>query len=407
MFDVDKVVRLVEERLNELGESTKIDGEIWRAIYTKEEKIGKALLRKWMEEAGMECYEDGIGNLFGRIEGKAKETVLIGSHMDTVRDGGKYDGALGIVAGISAVVDLIPRKGRPDKTIELVAMVEEEASRFPTGYLGSKTITGKMTDLELEDMDQEGKTLVEVMKSQGYKPEALGQSKRDDLNSYIEIHVEQGPVLENNNKKIGIVENIVGLVGYVVKISGRQDHAGTTPMDMRMDPLVEASEFLYKLTQEARKISDTATFTIGKMNVLPGMANVVVREVEFTIDLRDSKRQALIEISGRIDEFLDIIRDRGFEVEGRKLCNEMPVALDSNLASKVEDITVKNNIPYMRMNSGAGHDAQIFAEEVATCLIFVPSKNGRSHCSEEYTAPEDLGYGVETLSHLIEELAWD
>lgn len=406
MYNVEKHSQLIEDRLFELADATTVDGIIWRAIYTKEDIIGKNLIRKWMVQSGLEVYEDAIGNLFGRVKGELEDTILIGSHIDTVKDGGKYDGAAGIVSAISSVSELIKNYGQPKKTIEVVALAEEEASRFPAGYFGSKTITGKMTEPDLNDIDETGLALFEAMRKAGYDPEKVPNSKRNNIEAYIEMHIEQGPFLEQKGIKIGIVENIVGIINHKIMIKGRQNHAGTTPMNMRLDPMVAAAKAIVEITELARNISNTATLTVGKIDSTPGMTNVIANEVYYTIDLRDGNKETLNEINNKIKTVLKDLEQKDFTVIIQELCNEMPVELDKKLINTLDTITKQNKISSIHMNSGAGHDAQIFATEVPTCLFFIPSKDGISHCKEEYTSVEDLGVGFEVLSCIIKENAW-
>lgn len=392
-----------QELLQALGEATMRNGEIWRAIYTEEQKIGKELIESWMLERGFKCREDAIGNLIGRIEGESEETILIGSHMDTVKNGGLYDGAAGIVLGIlsvSALVKEMPLK----KSIEVIAFVEEEASRFLSGYLGSKHVCGRLSNLELEDRDETGQTLRAVMKAHGGDPHQLDSKMREQLKYYLEVHIEQGRVLESQNAHIGVVEQIVGVYAYHICIEGQQDHAGTTPMTLRKDAVFETCQWISELTHEVKEMSSTATFTVGQFNVQPGISNVIAKKVSLTIDLRDGSLQMLDQIENRIYESLNHLENEGMKISIKKNCDEKPVGMDEKVTALIEESAKNLKLKTIRMNSGAGHDAQIMAESLPSGLIFIPSVNGRSHCPEEYTKPEDLEQGMKVLKGVLKKL---
>nr|WP_255812761.1 M20 family metallo-hydrolase [Acidaminobacter sp. JC074] len=390
--------------LNELADQTRMGDEIWRYIYSDTEKKGKKIIRQWMEALGLLVIEDQIGNLIARKEGKSKETIVIGSHMDTVKDGGKYDGAGGIVIGLLALKELIESDETFDKSIEIIAFTEEEGSRFLSGYLGSKNLVGKITQLELNDTDSDGISLKEAMISNGYDPEKLPKEKRRDVAAYLEVHIEQGPVLETLRHDIGIVESIVGIRAFDITIKGRQDHAGTTPMDIRLDPVYAASKFISETTDYVRRLSKTATFTIGAMSVLPGVSNVIADSTNFSIDLRDRSEEDLVNVTDRIYESLGSLEEQGYAVTIKLLCAEEPVDLDSRLSDFMYDKSQNLGLRTMKMVSGAGHDAQIIAPHIKTGLIFVPSVKGRSHSSDEYTKSYDLGNGVLLLATILKEM---
>ena len=215
----------IEEMLCQLADATCIDGEIWRAAYTLEDKIAKNILREWIEDLGLEYREDAIGNVYGRLPGTEPGTVLTGSHLDTVKNGGKYDGALGVVTGVAALGYLKQSGFVPKHSLEVVGLMEEEGSRFPSGCQGSRAICGTLKEEDLEEVGRDGVTLREALLSAGYQPEALKSVKRDDIRAIVELHIEQGPVLESEQKQIGIVDSIVGIVNYELTIQGSQNHA--------------------------------------------------------------------------------------------------------------------------------------------------------------------------------------
>lgn len=287
-----------------------------------------------------------------------------------------------------------------------MALGEEEGSRFPSGYTGSRAIAVGLTDSDLEEVGEEGIALKRAMADAGYDPSSAQLSKRDDIGKYIELHIEQGPVLENTKTKIGLVENITGIAVLSIEVHGREDHAGTTPMDMRLDALVSASKLISQIPSLAANISTTATATVGTMTVEPGSSNVVPNWVKFLVDIRDVNSERLDRLKNLISDEAMALENDGCKVTVKCIIHELPIALDSGLTDMAEEVVKKEDIPYLRMNSGAGHDAQVFAEKVPTCLLFVPCKDGRSHTPKEYASPEDLALGAEVLAELLHKLAW-
>ena len=397
MYNSEENSKIIEERLIQLGDATIVDGGIFRGIYTKEDAIGKEIVKAWIEKAGIKAYEDSIGNIFGRIEGRAKDTILVGSHMDTVKDGGRYDGALGVVTAISSLAELYKKHGKPEKTVEIVGLLGEEGSRYAEGYIGSKAITGTLEADVLNSTDNTGKTLSDAMIDEGYNPRHIDKAIRNDIESYIELHIEQGPILHEKGISIGIVENIVGLAVYEVSIIGKQNHAGTTPMDLRIDPVIATSEAILLITKAIKEISKSAVLTIGDINVMPGMSNVIAKEVKFSIDYRDGDINLFDKGKKKITETLELFNVFGYKVDIKNPFDEKPISLDSKLSELIYKTTKESNISSMFINSGAGHDAQVFAQKVPTSMIFVPSKDGISHSKDEYTSRGDIKNGYDVL----------
>ncbi len=394
----------IEECLYELAEKTKIDGQIWRAIYTNEDKVGKELLANKMKEARLKVYEDSVGNLFGSLRGKSDKTILIGSHLDTVKDGGIYDGALGIVSAI-AVLGELARNGKEfEKTIEVVAFGGEEGSRFNTAYIGSKAIVGRLSSEDLVVKDINDISLKEAMKSSGYNQSSLSKAKRKDLSSFIELHVEQGPLLEQNKKQIGIVESIVGIVTYSIIIKGFQNHAGTTPMSLRTDPVEAASLLITKTTEEVRKLSSKATITFGRVEAFPGMVNVIADKVVMSVDYRAGDKVVLSRIDSILKNNLNELIEKGYEVDMKNYFYTKPTMLNKELIYKLHKSVNNEKADYMYIDSGAGHDAQILADYIPTCMIFVPSKKGISHSPEEFTSLKDIEMGYKVLLNFVKSI---
>lgn len=398
--------KTISERLDFLGDNTHKEEGIWRAAYTPEFRKGADFVKTWMKQAGMEVYEDAVGNVFGRIQGEESGVIMTGSHLDTVKNGGKYDGAAGVITGIEAISQLIKIHGKPKKTIEVIGMIEEEGSRFGSAYLGSRFMTGKIDGAGLEEKDVEGITLRAAMQDAGYNPENFKKAERKDIEAFIELHIEQGPRLEAMGKEIGVLTSIVGLSAYDITICGKQNHAGTTPMDMRVDPMVAAAEFILEMTDFTEKASESAVFTVGKLSAKPGMTNVIAGSVELGVDFRDGVDGALDDIDRKLHEVTDKLEKQGFNIELIKRCREEAVRLDPTVVETIEAAAKELGTDYIKMNSGAGHDSQIIALKVPTGMIFVPSRQGISHSPEEFTCDEDLKRGAAVLREALYKLAY-
>ena len=395
----------IEEMLCQLADATRIDGEIWRAAYTQEDKIAKNILREWIEDLGLEYREDAIGNVYGRLPGKEPGTVLTGSHLDTVKNGGKYDGALGVVTGVAALGYLKQSGFVPKYSLEVAGLMEEEGSRFASGCQGSRAICGTLKDEDLEEVDRDGVTLREALFSAGYQPEALNSAKRDDIRAIVELHIEQGPVLESEQKQIGIVDSIVGIFNYELTIQGNQNHAGTTSMPLRHDPVVAAAEFITESTRQMMAQAPSATLTYGMLQVFPGMQNVIADRVKLSIDMRDGSEEALLQDEIILKRALASIENKGFQT--RLIQNHClkSAKMDPKLIRVIERHCEEKHLAYKHMNSGAGHDSMVFGKHFPTAMIFVPSIGGISHNPAEATAVADIQTGFELLCEVLKELS--
>lgn len=382
----------------------KEDGEYWRATYTAEDRKAVELLKGYMEDAGMETYFDAAGNLFGRLEGKKPEIILSGSHRDTVRSGGKYDGMLGILTAIKAAAALQEELGQPEKTLEVVAICEEEGSRFPTSYLGSHHICGELAEASLNDLDKDGVSLGQAMRAAGYLQEPLSKGKAG-LEHFVELHIEQGGVLEHEQKQIGIVSSIVGLFSGEICFYGHQNHAGTTPMALRKDPVPVAAAYITKLFDWTKPHMDDMVCTVGRMETTPGSVNVIPDTVTVSFDIRSGNASLL-------QEAQDVVQQLKSELEGninielQSVYCEQPVLLDAEGIADLEQLAVQEGLSYMVMPSGAGHDSQVIGRNYRTNMIFVPSVNGISHNPKEFTKTEDLESGLKLLKTYLKQLAW-
>ena len=383
---------LVERRLDELyaiGDRGLYDSA-WAAALDRVER--------WMKDAGLETHRDAVGNLWGRAEGSGK-SIVTGSHIDTVRNGGRLDGALGIVAGLTAVEALLKNKGKPRRPLEVVAICEEEGSRFSTNFWGSRAIVGA-----IEKPDPE---IAAAMRERGLDPTTIASAARDDIDTFVELHIEQGRVLESARTPLAVVSAIVGTAHLEVTVTGQPDHAGTTPMDLRRDALAGAAAMMQAVESIAKSLGKPAVATVGKLNVEPAQINVVPGRVVFTVDLRHADLGGRRALEERIRSLCSTTsEERRLGLAIRTLQEKAPVAMHPEVRALLARAAQDCGVQATDMVSGAGHDAQILAARCKVGMLFVPSIGGRSHCPEEATSPEHLELGTEVLAKALELLAY-
>lgn len=400
------------DRLAEFSELTE-DGDnagVTRLLYTQPWMEAQAFLAGTMSDAGLAVRFDKVGNLIGRLEGSDPDApvILTGSHVDTVRNGGKLDGAYGIIGGIAALKHLKEAYGVPVRTLEVVSFCEEEGSRFPIAYWGSGNMTGKLDWRSGNELrDTEGTSLQTAMEASGFGLSEQPDCVRGELGAFVELHIEQGVILERMAKQIGIVEAIVGQRRYSVSLRGEANHAGTTPMNMRTDAMAGAAEFIVRLEHLAARAASLVA-TVGRIHAAPNIPNVIPGAVEFTLDIRHDNEDTLSWFCDYLfQEYEDIANRRGLALVIAPWLSTTPVPMNRSLAGRLEQLCGRLNLTHRRMFSGAGHDAQLFAGLCPTAMIFVPSKAGISHSPEEYSSPEQLADGVSVLASLLYELAYE
>jgi allantoate deiminase len=386
------------------------NGGVTRLLYSPSWLDAQLALKNKMDQAKLDTYFDSVGNLFGRLPGTESngKTILTGSHIDTVVDGGKYDGAYGIIASFIAVLRLFQTYGYPKKTIEVVSLCEEEGSRFPLTFWGSRNISGSYNLESVKAIkDPEGIEFLEAMKQAGFDPEKYTPPVRDDVERFVEIHIEQGMILEKNQNQIGIVTHIVGQRRFTVHINGESNHAGTTPMQYRKDAVNTAAHFISFLTEKARGVDPQLVATVGRLNVKPNVPNVVAGEVEFSLDIRHHQEAVIDHYCNEIfTEFKRVAESLNIEVAISQWMDVKPVKMDVEMCTWTREIAEERNYRYQEMISGAGHDAQVFGPVCATSLLFIPSQNGISHSPKEFTSLEELETGIELLTELLYKLAY-
>src|SRR5215208_1772374 len=370
----------VMERCEVLGGISGEPGVLTRPYGSRAMGEVNGVVSGWMREAGMTVRQDAIGNLIGRYEGSGEKTLILGSHLDTVRDAGKYDGILGVMVAIACVQDLHDRGDRLPYALEVVAFADEEGLRFGTTFLGSSVYAGAFDKKRLSLEDRDGVTLAEAVRTFGGDPEALEEGGREDgdLLGYCEVHIEQGPVLEELGLPVGVVSAINGQSRVGCTFSGKAGHAGTVPMEGRRDALCAAAEFVVEVERVARREPGSVA-TVGEISVLPGANNVIPGEAMLSLDLRhqdDAARERL----------RDHLEARAREIAASRGC---------------EHAVEESGVPAKQLPSGAGHDAAQVAALAPVAMLFVRCKEGISHNPAESVERNDVGAAIGVMRSFL------
>ena len=405
--NIDRVIKDLET----LATFNETPGNgVTRHCFTKEDRQAREYIKNELSKLDVKIWEDGYSNLFGRLDGRNPDApaIIIGSHFDSVTNGGPFDGPAGLVSALETI-RVIKEKGiEHTYPIEFVAMNDEEGVRFGTGLSNSRALTGVMKEEELDNVkDKNGITLRQAMIDFGITPD-LENARRDEdsIKSFIELHIEQGPILEEEKKDVGLVEVIVGLNRYDVSFRGKAGHAGTTPMDRRRDAMVAAAEFVLAVNSAAKEIGGGTVGTVGQMSLSPNASNVIPGLVTLAVDTRSTSEERLAALAEKLDESIDSIKDKyNVEVESVRNLYVSPVKMSEENLQIMEKVCKDLGFDSIRMNSGAGHDAMIMAGIAPSSLIFVPSKNGLSHHPDEWTDYNQLHKGIELMLHTVIELS--
>jgi len=407
-LNLEKEITDLVEWLASYGADSK--GGVSRLLYDENWVKAQEALKDHFDQLGMKTKFDEVGNLFGKLEGSEfpDETIATGSHVDSVKFGGKLDGAFGILAGYLAVKYLKEKFGQPKRNIEVVSIAEEEGSRFPFTFWGSKNIVGKVDANEVRDVkDQDGVNFVDAMKQAGFGFKTSDEGIPSDWKNWLEIHIEQGGVLEIEKIPVGIVQHIAGQNRYTVEIKGEANHAGTTPMKYRKDAGVATAKIIEAIHAQAESYGDPMVATVGSIEFVPGTVNVVPGQANFSIDIRHTHKE---QISSFADEMIGkmerIAEEHGCEISINLYMEEDPVPMDPNVVQTIVEQCDEQNLSYKLMHSGAGHDTQRFAPLVPSAMIFVPSRGGISHNPAEFTYPREMAEGVRVLALALHKLAY-
>ena len=390
-------------------------GGVTRLVFSIKELRSRQLLIHLMRQAGLEIHIDAIGNIFGRLEGSDRRApaVSAGSHLDTVIHGGKYDGPVGVIGALEAIRTISENKIAVRSPLEVVCFVGEESSRFGFSTLGSSLVAGEVHPKDLTNaVDPQGTKLENVLGSLGITRRNLKSLKRDPktLKAYLELHIEQGPILEAKGKRIGLVTSIAAPSRFRVIFLGRADHSGTTPMEMRKDALVAAAQFIEFVERICRQHSSMAkgrvVGTVGAMKIEPGVINAVPGRAELAVDIRGTSAGSKNRVARKVKQQARVIaRRRGVGIEVLTIREEDPVPLDKRLLRVTRDLCDQQKIDYEIMPSGAGHDAMQMAKITPAGMIFVPSKRGISHNPLEWTDPRDIALGTQLLMETMIRIA--
>jgi len=386
-------------RLHELGAvGSTGDGGCCRLALTENDRYGRDLVTTWMRDLGLDVSVDAIGNVVALRPGRRPgPPVMTGSHIDTVRTGGLYDGNLGVLAGLEVIETLIDRGVETEHGVAVAFFTDEEGSRFAPDMLGSLVYVGGLSVEEARDaVAIDGARLGDELDAIGY----AGASPCPGTApvAFLELHIEQGPVLEHEGYTIGAVTEVQGIAWYEVTVTGQSNHAGTTPIDHRHDPMLTAARIAVEVRELCARYGTHQVGTVGKIDVHPNLINVVPARATFTVDLRNTDAGALRMAEVDLWHFCDrVAEEEGVTIEVRRLARFDPVPFDPRVVEWVEATALDLGHSVRRLPSGAGHDAQMLARVCPAGMIFVPSVGGVSHNPAEHTDPADLAAGADTL----------
>jgi beta-ureidopropionase / N-carbamoyl-L-amino-acid hydrolase len=383
------------ERFADFGR-TENNG-VTRLALSDEDRLARDFFRSCCEEVGLTVKVDDMGCMYATLEGARNlPPILIGSHLDSVKKGGRFDGVLGVLAGLEVVRTLVENNTKPQTPITLVNFTNEEGARFEPSMMASGVLSGKFDkNVMVKKKDSAGVTFDEALKSIGYEGEVENRLKEGT--AFLELHIEQGPILEKEALSIGVVECVVGMACYDIEITGESDHAGTTPMSMRKDALFAANNLINEIRRVLGSVDEELVFTIGRVNVYPSIHTVIPNKVVFSLEARHKNPEIVRTFKDFVEKLPSCGLNEGCEVKTTKLWERDTVWFDTEILNQLEKSAQSLGYSNKRMVSGAGHDAQFIASLVPSAMLFVPSFNGKSHCEEERTSWEECEKGVNVL----------
>jgi N-carbamoyl-L-amino-acid hydrolase len=397
--DTGRIERRIQE-LSRFGENP--EGGVSRVAFGEADIAGREYIESLMREAGLEVRIDEGGNILGRRAGRdpSLPTILFGSHIDSVPKGGNYDGDVGVITAIEGAQVLNEAGIITRHPLEVVVFADEEG-----GLVGSRAMIGELSDEALEVVGHSGKTIRQGIRDIGGDPDRLDQAKRKpgDIKAYLELHIEQGGVLDSDQIQIGIVEGIVGIKWWDVTLEGLANHAGTTPMDRRQDSLLAAARLIGAVNKVVTSTPGRQVGTVGRIVAEPGAPNVIPGRVVMSLEIRDLSMEKIDGLYDRIhDEAETIAEESGVKISFAPIdVTAVAAPTDERIRDLIEEATEELGLSSLRMPSGAGHDAQDVAQIAPIGMIFVPSVGGISHSPDEYTRPEDMANGANVLLHTI------
>jgi len=399
---------IVMRRCDELAACSEEAEAITRPFASDAMRHAQSLVSDWMELAGMTVLHDNVGNVRGRYEGQSAgaPTLLLGSHLDSVRDAGRYDGPLGVMVAIAAVQHLRDASRRLPFALEVIAFADEEGMRFGSTYLGSRALAGSFDRRDLERVDAEGILMRHAIRDFGGDPDHIADDAwKGEALGYIEVHIEQGPVLESRGLPVGVVVGIAGQNRYTLAFTGEAGHAGTVPMALRRDALAAAAEFILAVEAEARAEPQVVA-TVGKVIAHPGATNVIAGRAGLSLDVRSADRATLLVASRRmLDLAEEIATGRKLTVEVTSDTRNEAVGCDEGLVRLLSRAIADAGYTLAPLTSGAGHDGVEMSRIAPIGMLFVRCKGGISHNPAESVTVEDVGVAIDVLNRFLELLA--
>nr|ABL14248.1 L-N-carbamoylase [Siminovitchia fordii] len=360
------------------------------------------------EQLGMSVVWDDMGNMYAKLPGidNDQPPVVIGSHLDSVKKGGRFDGTLGVLTGLEVVRTMVENGIKPEIPIIVANITNEEGARFEPSLMASGVLSGRFDKAAmLKSTDVDGITFAEALKKSGY--EGKKENRLKEAAAFLELHIEQGPVLESEDIQIGIVECVVGMVCFEIEVTGESDHAGTTPMSMRKDALFAANQLISEIRQKMNRLDDQLVYTVGRMTVSPNIHTVIPNKVVFTIGARHQDGKIIRQVEEIIQGLPNSSGKEKCNVTTTKLWDRHTVWFNEEIVNTLEKSARSLGYSFKRMVSGAGHDAQFIATYIPTAMVFVPSINGKSHDEDELTTWEDCENGVNVILQTVLDLTTD
>lgn len=409
MTELDLDPAAIEAMILQLGAIGAHSGTgVWRTVYSPEWVKATDLLADWAGAAGLLVRRDAVGNLWARTPGESKaKSVVSGSHIDSQCPGGRYDGALGVISALVAITALVAKHGPPVRPLEMLCLCEEEGSRFPSaGFWGSRAITGRIRPGDADTvLDANGAPISAAMRAVGLDPGLIATAQRADIAAFIELHIEQGPILEQANLPVAVVNAITGIRHTQVTLTGQANHAGAFPMDLRRDPMAGFAEIASTLINHAHRLGRPAVTTIGRCIPYPNAGAIIPGSVTFTLDARHPDPAAYAQMhSTHLAVMTEVATRRGLGLSLEIQFDLPPTLSDPGLVSVLQNAAA--DVPHLTMASGAGHDSQQLAAMCPVAMIFVRSEGGRSHTPEEFSALPDILAGIRVLAGALYALAY-
>jgi allantoate deiminase len=383
---------------------------VWRTVYSPKWIEAANHFSGWCRESGLAVHQDAVGNVWGRLEGKeAGPSIVSGSHIDSQTPGGRYDGALGAIAALVAIDALNKQFGKPSRTLEVLALCEEEGSRFAAASLwGSRAITGCIKPRELDELvDDDDVSIGQAMKDAGLDPNALATAERNDIGAFIELHIEQGPVLEAEGLAVGLVTAINGLRHYRIELTGEANHAGAFPMDSRRDPMAGFAEIASGVISTAERWGRPAVTTVGQIRAEPNLPAIIPAKITFMIDARHPDPEALKRLYALHETLIHKVANRrGLDVKISVVEDQVPLVCHPEIVTAIKAAAEDQGVQLGVLSSGGSHDTQQMSKLARAGMIFVRSKDGRSHTPEEFSSIPDIVASIKVLAGTLYRLAY-